>query len=150
MSKNTGASKFRKVNVDQFDEDQYIDDEDDQEADIGPNEGEVNALLAQSKQKEALVAALKNPPIGCKNQATKDKTTNLVVRVLQSFKNNEIEGCVKTLDSKSIDVLMKYIYKGFEFPTDNSSATLLGWHDKVFARAGQGSIIRVLTDKKRL
>ncbi|XP_069121208.1 actin-related protein 2/3 complex subunit 5-A-like [Argopecten irradians] len=150
MAKNTGASKFRKVDVDQFDEDKYVDEDDDQEVDVGPNEGEINALLAQSKQKEALVAALKNPPVGCKNQALKDKTTNLVVRVLQSFKNNEIEGCVKTLDSKSVDILMKYIYKGFEFPTDNSSATLLSWHDKVFARAGQGSIIRVLTDKKRL
>ncbi|XP_021354990.1 actin-related protein 2/3 complex subunit 5-like [Mizuhopecten yessoensis] len=150
MSKNTGASKFRKVNVDQFDEDLYEDEEDDQEVDVGPNEGEVNTLLAQSKQKEALAAALKNPPIGRKNQALKDKSTNLVVRVLQSFKSNEIESCVKTLDAKSIDILMKYIYKGFEFPTENSSASLLGWHDKVFAKAGQGCIIRVLTDKKHL
>ncbi|OWF49729.1 Actin-related protein 2 3 complex subunit 5 [Mizuhopecten yessoensis] len=141
MSKNTGASKFRKVNVDQFDEDLYEDEEDDQEVDVGPNEGE---------QKEALAAALKNPPIGRKNQALKDKSTNLVVRVLQSFKSNEIESCVKTLDAKSIDILMKYIYKGFEFPTENSSASLLGWHDKVFAKAGQGCIIRVLTDKKHL
>jgi len=47
MSKNTGASKFRKVDVDQYDEDQYIDEEDEQLEEQGPNESEVTSLLAQ-------------------------------------------------------------------------------------------------------
>ena len=50
---------------------------------------------------------------------------------MTSFKTNEIDSAVKSLDSKALDMLMKYIYKGFEFPTDGSSASLLTWHEKV-------------------
>ena len=39
---------------------------------------------------------------------------------------------------------------GFENPTDNSSAQLLIWHEKVFDEADVGSIVRVLTDRKRV
>lgn len=45
---------------------------------------------------------------------------------------------------------MKYIYRGFEQPSDGSSGHLLTWHEKVFAKGGVGSIVRVLTDKKRV
>ena len=53
------------------------------------------------------------------------------MRVLLSFKASEIEPAVKSLDHDNIDTLMKYIYRGFEFPSDNSSAQLLTWFDKV-------------------
>ena len=46
MSKNTGASKFRKVDVDQYDDDKFQDEETDV-AEQGPNEAEVNSLLTQ-------------------------------------------------------------------------------------------------------
>ena len=55
-----------------------------------------------------------------------------------------------TVDSESRGVLMKFIYRGFEQPTENSSARLLVLHDKVFAVSGVGSIVRVLTDKKKV
>ena len=45
---------------------------------------------------------------------------------------------------------MKYIYRGFENPSDNSSAQLLFWHEKVFDEADVGAIVRVLTDRKRV
>lgn len=54
------------------------------------------------------------------------------------------------LDSTQLDVLMKYIYRGFERPSENSSAVLLQWHEKVFNVAGVGCIVRVLTDRKRV
>ena len=44
---------------------------------------------------------------------------------------------------------MKYIYRGFEIPSEGSSGNLLTWHEKVFARGGVGSIVRVLSDTNR-
>ena len=51
--------------------------------------------------------------------------------MLISFKSNDIEKAVQSLDKNGVDLLMKYIYKGFESPSDNSSAVLLQWHEKV-------------------
>ncbi|XP_041369419.1 actin-related protein 2/3 complex subunit 5-like [Gigantopelta aegis] len=147
MSKNTGASKFRKVDVDQYDEDKFQDEETDV-AEQGPNESEVNTLLSQKKNADALKLVLNSAPIGTKNQAVKDKAGALVLRVLTSFKTSDIESAIKSLDSKLIDILMKYIYRGFGHPSDNSSAILLAWHEKTFAIGGLGSIVRVLADRK--
>ncbi|NXI30738.1 ARPC5 protein, partial [Podargus strigoides] len=94
----------------------------------------------------ALQAALKNPPINTKNQA--DRAESIVLKVLISFKANDIEKAVQSLDKNGVDLLMKYIYKGFESPSDNSSAVLLQWHEKALAAGGVGSIVRVLTARK--
>lgn len=51
--------------------------------------------------------------------------------MLSSFKSSDIEKAVGSLDKAGVDLLMKYIYRGFEKPTDNSSAVLLQWHEKV-------------------
>ncbi len=61
-----------------------------------------------------------------------------------------MEDIISKLDAEQVDTLMKYIYKGFEVPSDGSSAHLLIWHEKAFAAGGLGSIIRVLTDNKRV
>lgn len=53
------------------------------------------------------------------------------MRVLSSFKSSDIEKAVASLDRSGVDLLMKYIYRGFERPSDNSSAVLLQWHEKV-------------------
>ena len=63
-----------------------------------------------------------------------DKALQLVMMVLTSFKQSEIENAVKQLDNTTIDVLMKYIYRGFEIPSEGSSAVLLTWHEKVFKK----------------
>ncbi|CAH2311324.1 actin-related 2 3 complex subunit 5 [Pelobates cultripes] len=96
----------------------------------------------------ALQAVLKNPPIYTKNQSTKDRAESLVLKVLISFKTNEIEKAVQSLDKNGVDLLMKYIYKGFENPSENSSAVLLQWHEKALSVGGVGSIVRVLTARK--
>ena len=54
-----------------------------------------------------------------------------MIRVLLSFKSSDIESAVQTLDQNRLDTLMKYIYRGFEFPSEGSSAQLLTWHEKV-------------------
>jgi len=138
---------FRKVDVDEYDENNYQDEQTDEEV-MGPDEGEVQSFLNQKNYEEALKAVLRNPPIGTKNPAVKDKAFQLVMRVLTAFKNNDIEKAVNNLDRDTIDILMKYIYKGFISPTENSSAILLAWHEKAYAVGGLGSIVRVLTDRK--
>ena len=55
------------------------------------------------------------------------------MRVFQAFKTTEIEAGIKLLEKTEVDVLMKYIYRGFAESTDNASAVLLAWHDKVMS-----------------
>ena len=62
---------------------------------------------------------------------SQDKAFALIMRVLTAVKATDIEKAVNTLDKNSQDVLMKYIYRGFEEPSDGSSAVLLTWHEKV-------------------
>ena len=60
-----------------------------------------------------------------------DRAEGLVLKVLTAFKSSDIEKGVQSLDKNGVDLLMKYIYKGFERPSENSSAVLLQWHEKV-------------------
>jgi len=150
MAKNTSSSEFRRIDVDQFSEDNYKEDVDNEPVRAGPNENEIVALLTQNRLSDALKNVLANAPMGNKNQAIKDASLNLVMRVLMSFKASQIDEAVDQLDNEARDILMKYIYRGFEIPNEGSSAQLLVWHEKVFALSGVGSIVRVLTDKKKV
>uniref|UniRef100_A0A8C8A5E5 Actin-related protein 2/3 complex subunit 5 n=1 Tax=Otus sunia TaxID=257818 RepID=A0A8C8A5E5_9STRI len=127
-----------------YDENKFVDEEEGGDGQAGPDEGEVDSWNMMA----ALQAALKNPPINTKNQAVKDRAESIVLKVLISFKANDIEKAVQSLDKNGVDLLMKYIYKGFESPSDNSSAVLLQWHEKALAAGGVGSIVRVLTARK--
>lgn len=72
MAKNTASSAFRKIDVDQYNEDNFKEDETDQGVeDGGPDENEITSLLNQGKNIEALKAVLQNAPLGSKNQAVK-------------------------------------------------------------------------------
>ncbi|CAJ0918878.1 unnamed protein product [Ranitomeya imitator] len=132
MAKNTDSARFRRVDVDEYDENKFVDEEEAGEGQQGPDEVEVDGAIRGGNMMGALQAALKNPPINTKNQSAKDRAESLVLKVLISFKSNEIEKAVQSLDKNSVDLLMKYIYKGFESPSDNSSAVLLQWHEKLF------------------
>ncbi|KAI3368582.1 hypothetical protein L3Q82_025584 [Scortum barcoo] len=172
MSKNTVSARFRRVDVDEYDENKFVDEEDGGENQLGPDEAEVtrgsvrSELVTQNYRiamarcfvefvtfglvviivsrswccilnppctgnlMEALHAVLKNPPINTKNQNVKDRAEGLVLKVLSAFKSSDIEKGVQSLDKNGVDLLMKYIYKGFERPSENSSAVLLQWHEK--------------------
>ena len=81
MAKNTNSNAFRKIDVDQFNEDNFRDDD-------GPStpldnsgsgsaetetESEVSNLLSSGNHAEALKLSLANAPIGNKNQEEKVK-----------------------------------------------------------------------------
>lgn len=67
-----------------------------------------------------------------------------------SIKPSQIEEAVSSLDTDLLDILMKYVYKGFENPSEGSSGHLLVWHEKVYNLGGVGCIIRVLSDTRRV
>ncbi|KAM7304427.1 actin-related protein 2/3 complex subunit 5 [Ixodes scapularis] len=138
MAKNTSSSAFRKIDIDQYNEDNYKEDE--------APDAQSNAQAGPDEQEIILKAA----PIGSKCQSVKDATSALVMRVLLAVKASEIEKAVGSLDRDSVDVLMKYIYRGFESPSEGSSGHLLAWHEKAYAAGGVGSIVRVMTDRKRV
>lgn len=204
MALNTNSSKFRKVDVDQYCEDHFLDDQADPSTGDRPasacveNEtltrleglrDEVNSLLSTGEHFQSLQLVLRDPPVKCKDQLLKDLACRLnrilcvivvnviiwnswinraadihiarlfslspscVFQVLMNFKGAEkIEEAVNGLDKDAIDVLMKYIYRGFEFPGSKnlSCGALLVWHEKVMAKGGLGSIIRVMTDRRRV
>ena len=52
----------------------------------------------------ALQAALENPPINTKSQAVKDRAGSIVLKVLISFKANDIEKAVQSLDKNGVDL----------------------------------------------
>jgi len=152
MSKNTRNTEFRKIDVDQYDEEKYKEEDqtETQSPSTGPSEGEVVSLLNAGKNLDALKLVLKNAPVGSKSQAVKDNACSLVLRVLISIKINQIDEAVKGLDRDQQDTLMKYIYRGFEQASDGNSGHYLAWHEKIFNAGGLGCIVRVLTDRKRV
>ncbi|XP_066260640.1 actin-related protein 2/3 complex subunit 5-C [Euwallacea similis] len=149
MAKNTSSSAFRKIDVDQYCEDNYKEDEVDQVGPHGPDENEVKNLLQKGKLIDALKVVLINAPLGSKNQQIKENALNLTLRVLLSIKPSQIEEAVNSLEEEQLDILMKYVYKGFENPSEGSSGHLLVWHEKVYNVGGVGCIVRVLSDTRR-
>ncbi|XP_075416605.1 actin-related protein 2/3 complex subunit 5-like protein isoform X2 [Tenrec ecaudatus] len=141
MARNTLSSRFRRVDIDEFDENKFVDEQEEAAAaaaEPGPDPSEVDGLLRQYP----------SPARRLGGPGARERAQGVVLKVLTNFKSSEIEQAVQSLDRNGVDLLMKYIYKGFEKPTENSSAMLLQWHEKALAVGGLGSIIRVLTARK--
>ena len=152
MSKNTRGAQFRNVDVDEYDEDKFREETDGAETDdaakFSSRETEVKKLINTSNLKGALAAALKDPPIGSVDPHIKSKSFGLVLDVLTRFKQADVQSTVGSLADEELDVLMKYVYRGFAEPTENSCGILLTWHEKITAAVGVGSIVRVMVDRK--
>lgn len=154
MAKNTLSSEFRQLDVDQYNEDNFREEDGEVTLPAGVDEETVINLINKGEDREALKLLLQNAPSaskGCNEQA-KDLALSLVLKVLlnKSITKAKMDDIISNLDQSLQDVLMKYIYRGFEQPSEGSSATLLLWHEKVYNVAGVGCIVRVLTDRKRV
>ncbi|KAL9826729.1 LOW QUALITY PROTEIN: actin-related protein 2/3 complex subunit 5-like protein [Geothlypis trichas] len=147
MARSTLSSRFRRLDIDQYDENRFVEEPEEAAAAEPDASPEVEALLRQEALR-AFHTAIRSSPGNTRNQAMKEQAQGTMLKVLTSFKSSEIEQAVNSLDRNGVDLLMKYIYKGFEKPTENSSAILLQWHEKALAVGGLGSIIRVLTARK--
>ena len=73
---------------------------------------------------------------------------SVIEKVLSSFQDAEMSEAIDLLDLESCDVLMKYVYK-FMGKLQNC-ALMLKLHAQLIEKAGSGSIIRVLTDRKQV
>lgn len=107
---------------------------------------DVATLIQACRYSDALKLVIKHSHNIGRKHPIRDQVAELMLRVILNVKSSEIETIVNTLDLDEIDVLMRYIYYGFEHPVEGSSAYLLTWHDKACNRGGVGSIVRVLTE----
>lgn len=150
MSKATNSTQFRTVDVDAYDEDNYQDETREDlsgSQEVGERGAQVKQLLSQTKNKEALKLSLQNPPIGHHDASVKEQNYEIVATVLRAFRVTDIDSAVEELEASELDVLMKYLYKGFTCSPDKA-AGLLTWHEKVVKKGGIGSIVRVMVDRK--
>lgn len=109
-------------------------------------ESDVTSLIHANRYSEALKLAIKHSANIGRKHPQRVQVAELILKVILHVRSNEIESIVNTLDLDEIDILMRYIYYGFEHPVDGSSSHLLTWHGKVCNRGGVGSIVRVLTE----
>ena len=115
-------------------------------AEIASKLKEVESLLSKKMTKQALSLSLRNPPAGNKSESIKDASASIVERVLLSFQDSEISEAIEQLDLDACDILMKYVFK-FMGRAQNC-ALMLKLHALITEKAGPGSIMRALTDRK--
>lgn len=108
---------------------------------------DITTLIQACRYSEALKLAIKHSNNVGRKHPQRDQVAEQMLRVILNVRSSEtIETIVNSLDLDEIDVLMRYIYYGFEHPVEGSSGYLLTWHDKACNRGGVGSIVRVLTE----
>ncbi len=66
--------------------------------------------------------------------------------VLSQISDQEMPGILDTLDGESLDTFMKYVYYFME--KNFNCASMLKTHALLSDKTGNGSIVRVITDRK--
>ena len=118
-------------------------------SDLKAKQGSVKSLLTSHDKKGALEAALRKPPLASKEQGIKDSTTELVASVLNQVSENEIESVLAPLNNDLLDVLMKYLYRIMQDSDKGTNyGVILKMHDAIHSKAGIGSIVRTITERK--
>jgi hypothetical protein len=77
-----------------------------------------------------------------------ERNLAVVESVLTTIQEAEIPALLKGLDLDACDVLMKYVYK--LMAKSSNCAIMLKIHAQLVEKAGLGSIVRVMTDRKQV
>ncbi|ORE10873.1 Arp2/3 complex 16 kDa subunit ARPC5 [Rhizopus microsporus var. microsporus] len=123
---------WRKIDIDQYDEDAYTQDEILAEFETGLSPEEVNNatqtrntdvrnFISRGDLNNALTRALEDPPYGRHLEAAKTESTKMIAEVLNMFRVGDISDIVKSLNHEQQDLTEV---------------------------AGNGCIVRVMTDKR--
>eukprot|EP01040_Poterioochromonas_malhamensis_P000205 gene205-215_t len=122
------------------------------EAEVQQRTPEVERLIMRKDKVNALVLSLQNTNITNASDKAKELQASLVDRVVSQLGEADIPNVVNALSLEALDLLMKYIYKFMEKTGDknNNFAFLLKLHAAVLDKAGVGSIVRVLTERKQV
>ncbi|KAI8885428.1 ARP2/3 complex 16 kDa subunit (p16-Arc) [Backusella circina FSU 941] len=148
---------WRKIDIDQYEEDAYTEDEILNEFSTGLTPEQVTAatqtrstdvrnMITRGDLNNALNRALEEPPRGRHLEQAKEESTRTVTDVLNQFRAVDIPEVVKSLGPEQQDNLMFYLYAGMAKPELYNSTVLLTWHEKLTEVAGTGCIVRVMAD----
>ncbi|KAL5964316.1 Actin-related protein 2/3 complex subunit 5-B [Taenia solium] len=146
MAKNTGDTRFRKLDVDNFGQSTF-DEEGVDDTHLNPRDAYL-FIFKDGKYEEAVRTVLDNAPVNSKDAGLKEAVAALILRGMSSIRSNQVGAFVDGLNQEQLDTLMKYIYRGFQKPADITYPALLTWHEKVYEKGKLSSICRVLTDKQ--
>jgi len=107
---------------------------------------EVSSLLSSNNASRAIGVAIRDPPFETKDSSLKDEAYDVVSRVLEAISEAQIKDIVTGLELEDCDVLMKYVYR--EMDNQRNCSAMLKWHAFLVDRAGIGSVVRAMTDRK--
>lgn len=153
---------FRKIDIDQYDEDAITNEElvepypksaEDALVEAKAKSTEVRTLIGRGDTAGALSLVLSDYPYGPEVEDAKHVTLQSLLEIVNSTKSSDISNAVKSISIDQRDALMKYLYKGLELGGEREGincAVLLGWHERLTEVAGTGCIVRVLSDRRRV
>merc|ERR1712142_744433 len=96
MATSSLARDFRKINIEQYDEDFYV--EDDLSAGASePDHNQIQMAISGGKPLDALKSALSRNPAGSSDIQLKLNCTESALRAMGAHKSNQIESSIKSL-----------------------------------------------------
>eukprot|EP01038_Epipyxis_sp_PR26KG_P007914 gene7914-10742_t len=123
-------------------------------SEISARDAEVSSLLTKKDKAAAMNVALQNPPVSSKSEEAKDANLAVIEKVLAVLNDADITSIISGLNIELADTLMKYIYKLFAKTSSKEKpvnyAQLLKIHAQLVQRAGLGSIVKAMTDRKQV
>ncbi|KAJ1035198.1 hypothetical protein NDA18_000794 [Ustilago nuda] len=150
---------FRKIDIDQYDEDvisnkelvkPYPKSPEQALSDAKAKSTEVRTLIGRGDIAGALALILTDNPYGPNVVEAKTITLQSLLEIANSTKSSDIPAAVKAISLEQRDALMKYLYKGLELGGEEgiNCAVLLGWHERLTEVAGTGCIVRAMSDRR--